>query len=131
MEPYPAYDVALTSLAFAPTVICQGYGCLITVQVTNEGDFVETSVTVYANMTDTGNVTVISTFENVILNSRDSTTLTFMWNTSGFDLGNYTISAYVTLVQGETNTANNTFVGGTVEIIPGMTGGGSRMPYMN
>jgi len=131
MKPCSAYDVALAGLTSAPTVICQGYGCLITVKVSNQGDFAETTVTVYANMTDTGNVTMIRTFENVILDSRDSTTLTFMWNTSGFDLGNYTISAYATPVPGEMNVADNTFVGDTVQIIQTTGGGGGKMPYMD
>jgi parallel beta-helix repeat protein len=131
MKPYVPCDVVLASLTSAPTSIPQGFGCLITVTVTNQGNFVETSVIVYANETDTGNVTVIGTFENVILNSGDSTTLTFTWNTSGFDLGTYTISAYATPVAGETNVANNTFVGNAVQIILSAGGGAARMPYMD
>jgi parallel beta-helix repeat protein len=133
MNPYPAHDLALASLTSAPTVICQGYRCLITVKVTNKGDLTETfNITVYANMTDTGNVTLTRTFENVILSSRDSRTLTFMWNTSGFDIGDYTISAYAWPVPGETDIADNTFVDGVVQIVQATNGGGGgRMPYMD
>jgi hypothetical protein len=47
-------------------------------------------------------------------------TLTFTLNTTGFAYGNYTISAYASPVPGETNTADNTFVGGSVLVtIPG------------
>jgi parallel beta-helix repeat protein len=133
MSPYPSHDVAVAGVVAAPTYVCQGYGCLLEVSLASKGDYAERfNVTVYANMTDTGNATVIHTFENVTLNSRDSTTLSFMWDTTGFDLGEYTIGAYATPVQGEINTADNTLVDGTVEIIPGMTGGGGgRMPYMD
>jgi parallel beta-helix repeat protein len=134
MNPYiETHDVAVTRVLAAPSVVCQGYGCEIMVSVANTGDFVETfNVTVYANMTDTGNVTTIRTFPNVTLDSLDPMLPIFMWNTSGFDIGNYTISAYAMPVQGEMNIADNTFVDGTVEIIQGMTGGsGGRMPYMN
>jgi parallel beta-helix repeat protein len=133
MNPYPTHEVVAVGAVVAPSEVCQGYGCAIEVSVANAGDFAEVfNLTIYANMTDTGNVTAIHTFENVTLNSRDSTTLTFMWDTTGFDIGNYTISAYATPVPGEINVADNTFVAGTVQIIQGMTGGGGgRMPYMN
>jgi parallel beta-helix repeat protein len=130
MQPYQT-DVAIAILTSTPTVISQGSQCSITVKVTNQDDFVEITITVYANMTESGNVTVICTLENVILDSRDSTTLTFMWNTSGFDLGNYTISAYATPVQGETNVVNNSCTSSSIQIVAGMIGGGGKMPCMN
>ena len=47
-------------------------------------------------------------------------TLTFAWNTTGFTLGNYAISAYATPVPYETDTADNTFTDGSVIVtIPG------------
>jgi hypothetical protein len=47
-------------------------------------------------------------------------------------LGNYEISAYATPVVGETNVADNTCVGNSIQIIAGMTGGGGgKVPYMD
>jgi parallel beta-helix repeat protein len=134
MNPYPSHDVAISGVKAAPTIVCQGYGCLIEVNVASKGDYAETfNVTVYANMTDSGNVTIIRTFENVTLNSRDSTMLSFMWDTTGFDLGNYVISVYATPVAGEINIVDNTLAGNAIQIVAGMTGGGGggKMPYMN
>ncbi len=58
--------------------------------------------------------------QTVSLTSGDSTTLTFTWNTAGFAKGNYTIKAVADTVRGETDTADNTLVYGTVIVtIPG------------
>jgi hypothetical protein len=49
-----------------------------------------------------------------------NTAITWTANSTTFPYGNYTISAQVTLVQNETNTADNTFVDGWVVVtIPG------------
>jgi hypothetical protein len=113
-------------------VVCQGCGCAIDLHVANAGDFAEAiNVTVYSNETDSNNVITVCSYVNVTMNSHDSITLVFTWDTTGVDLGNYTISAYATPVPGETNVADNTFIAGTVQIIQASTGGGGRMPYMN
>jgi parallel beta-helix repeat protein len=132
MNPYPTYDVAVAGAIAAPICVCQGYGCLLEVNLASKGDYAETfNVIVYANMTGIGNVTVIRIFENVTLQSRDSTMLTFMWDTTGFDLGNYVISAYASPVAGETNIADNVLASNAIQIIAGITGsGGGKMPYL-
>jgi hypothetical protein len=43
-----------------------------------------------------------------------SPTVTLAWNTKDFAYGNYTISAIADTVAGETDTADNTYVDGTV-----------------
>jgi len=64
----------------------------------------------------------------VTLGSGASATLTFAWNTTGFDYGNYTIWAYAWPVQNETNTADNTFVDGFMMVtIPGDVNGDSTV----
>jgi parallel beta-helix repeat protein len=127
------HDVAVMSVVAGPSVVCQGYGCAIEASLANIGDFPETiNVTIYANNTDNGNVTAIYTFANVPLNSQDSTMLTFIWDTTGFVTGNYTISAYATLVPGESDLANNAFVSSPIQVIAGISGGGGgKMPYMD
>jgi len=58
--------------------------------------------------------------EEITLANGSSKTLTFCWNTIGFTKGNYTISAVVDIVPGETDTADNTLVDGWVFVtIPG------------
>jgi hypothetical protein len=75
----------------------------INVTVENQGDFTETfNVTLYAN------TTVMET-KQITLTCGASTTVTFTWNTTGFAKGNYTIWAYAWPVQGEIDTADNTF----------------------
>jgi parallel beta-helix repeat protein len=130
VQPFPAHNIAVNTLT--ATQICKGYGYLTTLIVTDKGDFAEVfNITVYANFTDTGNVTAIAAFKNVSLNSRDSAVLTFMWDTLGFALGDYIIIAVATPVQGETNVADNTFMSNTVQITQATGGSGGRMPYMN
>jgi hypothetical protein len=100
-----AYNIATTNATPLKTVVGQGYSMSINATITNKGDFTETfNITLYTN------TTCIAT-QSISLASKDFTTLTFMWNTSGFAKGNYTISAYAWPVPGETDTADNNFTG--------------------
>jgi hypothetical protein len=56
------------------------------------------------------------TQRGVKLYSGSQTTLTLTWNTTGFAKGNYTISANATIVSGETDTADNIYIDGTVRV---------------
>jgi parallel beta-helix repeat protein len=59
------------------------------------------------------------------LASGDSITFTFIWNTSGFARGNYTMSAYAWPVPGEVDTEDNNFTDGSILITKvGDLGGG-------
>lgn len=83
----------------------------INVTVLNEGTVTETSVTinVYANGTLIGTTSVsvsgTGNFEN------RKYTYTVPWNTAGFAVGRYNISATVPAVPGEVDVADNTFMG--------------------
>jgi hypothetical protein len=102
------HDVAATNVASSKTVVGQGYSLDTTVAASDPGNYTETfNVTVYAN-------TTIIASQNVTLSSGNSINVTSTWNTSGFAMGNYTISAYATPVLGETNTANNNCTDGWV-----------------
>jgi parallel beta-helix repeat protein len=104
-----AYDITTTNVTPLKTIVGQGFSTQIDVNVTNKGDFTETfSVTIYANQT------IIGEKYNVELTSGNSTIISFIWNTTGFAYGNYSVSAYAWPVQGETNTGDNTLSGGTV-----------------
>jgi len=113
--PWASHDIGVTAVITSKTVVGQGYGLRINMTVFNYGIFTENfNVTAYANMT------IIDTFENITLTSRNSATLTFTWNTTGYAKGNYSISANVTILPGETDTADNTYVDGWVFVtIPG------------
>jgi len=94
------HDVAVRSLTSRP-VVGGGYTSPFNVTAMNVGNYTETfNVTVYINWTPIAS-------QNVTLSSGNSTTIIFTWNTSGFALGNYTISAYAEPVPGETDTADN------------------------
>jgi peptide/nickel transport system substrate-binding protein len=110
-DDYSEHDVGVRSMTSSKTVVCQDYKVNLSVSVFDWGSFTENfNATVYAN------TTAIATFTDITLTSGNSTTLDFTWNTSGFAKGNYTISAYLTPVPGETDTNDNRFVDGEVMI---------------
>jgi len=102
------HDIEIQNLKTSKTIVCQGYTLSITATTINYGINSENfHITLY------GNTTIITT-KTVTLKSISSTLITFTWNTTGFAKGNYTILGYTTPVQGETHTADNTFVNGWV-----------------
>ena len=112
MAPYvpseTIHDIAIMHISLSKTIVGQGYSMNINVTIANKGNFTETlNLTVYAN------TTIVETKE-IILGSGTSVTLSLIWNTSGFVKGNYTIWAFAWPVEDETNTADNTFMGGVV-----------------
>jgi hypothetical protein len=105
-------DVAITSLDPNKHVVGEGCPMSINVTVVNQGAMTETfNVTLYANGTEIGKLT------DVVLGSGNSATLTFVWNTTGFVKGYYTLSAYALPVLGEVDTSDNTFTGPENEIM--------------
>jgi len=108
--PLTVHNVAITDV-LSKTVVCQNCSAQIDVAFTNEGNYAETSnVTVYAN------TTVIATFTDINLARKESTTLTFNWDTTGFAKESYIIWAYVDPVANETETADNTYIGSGITI---------------
>ena len=108
-SPKGIHDVAVVDVKPWKTIVNQNCICKVNVTVTNEGNFVETfNVTLYANET------AIDTVYSLTLTAGNSTTLTFIWNTTGYSKGNYTLWAYAWPVLGETDTADNTFTDGIV-----------------
>lgn len=112
------HDVAVDDVTSSKTVVGVGYSVSINTTVTDQVYYSENfSVTIYADTTSIAS-------QNVTLTNGTSTTLTFIWNTTGFAYGNYTISAYAEPVAGETITANNNLTGGwvVVSIVGDITG---------
>jgi hypothetical protein len=106
-------DIAVTDVSVYNWVIAQGFTLNVTVRVANHGDLPETfSVTIFA---DALIAAPSQTVEN--LPSGGEVELLFLWDTTGYAIGNYTLEAVADLLPGETNTANNTFVYGTIAVI--------------
>jgi parallel beta-helix repeat protein len=71
-----------------------------------------------------------SRWTSLLLTSRNSTTITFTWDTTGFATGNYTIGAIVTPVLGEMDLTDNTYVNGWVVVtIPGDINGDFKVNH--
>jgi outer membrane protein assembly factor BamB len=105
---FGVHDIKVADVKPGKTVIGQNFTARIYVNITNEGGYKESfNVTVSANSSIIG-------AETIELMSGSSANMTFIWNTSGFAKGNYTISASATAVWGETDTADNNFTDGTV-----------------
>jgi len=109
-----SHDVAITYVMPSKTVVGQGYNLNINVTVANQGDFAETfNVTAYVNTTEIGKQTIT-------LTNGTFTSITFLWNTSGFVKGSYTISAYAWTVPYETDLTDNNCTDGTIKVtMPG------------
>jgi outer membrane protein assembly factor BamB len=108
-------DVAIIDVIQSKNVVGEAYPVSINVTIMNQGELTENfNVTLYAN------TTIIGTLTNITLPSGNSTTITFTWNTTGMAKGNYTISAAVDAVPGETDLSDNDFTDGWVVVtIPG------------
>jgi parallel beta-helix repeat protein len=114
-KPYGGYhDIGVTNITASKTIVGQGYKSIISTKIINYGINTETfSITAYAN-------TTVIDQKQITLTSRNSTTATFTWNTTGFAKGNYTISAYAWPVSGETDTGDNALTDGVVYVgVPG------------
>jgi len=112
--PVQKHDIAVLSVNPLKTIVGQGYTMNINVTVANQGDYTETfNITIYANTNP------IET-KQITLTKGASTTITYTWNTTSFNKGNYTLWAYAWPVPGETYTADNTLVDGWVVVaMPG------------
>jgi len=110
MKPFSPHDLGIVSVIPSRTVVAQGFTLRIDLKILNYGIYNELfTVTVYAKTTS------IATQTNT-LTRRNSTTITFTWNTAGVVKGNYTISAEADLVLGEVDTADNTYIDGRIFI---------------
>jgi parallel beta-helix repeat protein len=124
MWPFNPHDIGIVSVYTEKTVVCQGYNMSISVRILNYGGSNE-----IPTLTINASAAIIGT-QAIALPSRNSTTITFTWNTKGFAKGNYTLSAYATPVPEETDTKDNNFTGGW--IIVSMVGdltGASGVPW--
>jgi hypothetical protein len=109
------HDVAVVDIISLKTVVGQGYSLCVNVTVRNRGDYTEVF-----NLTLHATTTIIDTLTNMTLMSGNSTTISFIWNTTTVAYDNYTISCNIPPVQDEIYTVNNILVDGWVSVtIPG------------
>lgn len=104
MEPYVVEkkrQVRLLSVNASRRMVRSGNPMMVDVQVMNIGDYTETfKVTVYAGRIAIGTKTVT-------LGAQSAQTLLFLWQTVGFKISSYVISAQVTQVSLGTYVINN------------------------
>lgn len=117
------HDVAITNITLFRNIVGEGTTLSFNIKITNQGELTEIfNITAYAN------TTTIATVTNATLTSGNSTTVTFMWNTTGVAKGNYIISAFATPVPGETDMTDNTLTDGIVIItFPGDVNGDRKV----
>jgi len=116
------HAVSITNLTTSnKTIVGQGYPINITLSTENHSTD-NFNVAVNATTTTIGTQTLNNTLD------RTSSTLTFVWDTTDFAYGNYTISACAWPVPGKANLTNNIFVDGHVLVtIPGDLNGNFKV----
>ena len=106
------HDVAIFSVTPSKTEVYQDQKTLVSIEVVaqNHGTNAETLIVrCYADSILIGSKTIG-------LAPGQLYPITFLWNISTTELGTYTVWATASIVLGETNTADNTFIDGTVQI---------------
>jgi len=106
MKPYAGSHDIGTTMSISKTIIREGDNTTVIINVTviNYGEQTENF-----NLTFQTNTTIQE--QELTVTSRNSTALTFRWNTTGLTKGNYMISAQAEPVLGETDITDNTFTG--------------------
>jgi len=105
-------DVAVTNVVPATNYIFQGLSDDINVTVQNLGNVSETfTASAYYDSSLIGTVPIVN------LAPGAETTATITWNTAGVPEGNYTITGVASIVPYESNTANNIYVDGIVQVV--------------
>jgi len=106
------HDIAITNVEAFPTKVMPGDPTTISVTVENQGHFKETfSVIVFY---DDAIAAPQQTVAELV--AKASTTLNFTWDTTGIPIGNYVIKAQASIVFGEGDIGDNTFIDGTVTL---------------
>ena len=101
----PWANIAITAITCSKTAVVQGQETNITAVVQNQGwDPLTTGVTLYAN------TTMLTSFTNIVLQSRSQVTLNFTWQTASFGKAKYVINANANAVSGEPDTTDNTLI---------------------
>ncbi|MGD6809100.1 MAG: hypothetical protein ACQCN3_05310 [Candidatus Bathyarchaeia archaeon] len=104
-------DIAVTSASLSATQIRQGEVLNVTIAVKNKGNTTEEpTIQILYNNILAGSLTVE-------LSALEEKTVTYAWNTSKVSPGNFTVTVHANSVEGETETSDNNFTAGTIEIL--------------
>jgi len=108
------HDIGIIDFDISKTIVGQGYCMNTTLKMINYGLQTETfNVTINVNLT-------MVLRQTVTLTARNSTTIHFVWNTTEFEIDNYTLTATTDIVSGEIDMSdNNSTVGLVFVTIPG------------
>ncbi|MBU2598089.1 MAG: S8 family serine peptidase [Actinobacteria bacterium] len=98
----PIHDVAVIDID-APLEAYQGDLVSVSITVENQGTYSETTT---VSLTDTTDGVLIGS-KIVSLNAGDLTIVPFDWGTTGVSIGDHTLKAETSVVEGETDTADN------------------------
>ncbi|MCJ7759616.1 hypothetical protein MUP59_00535 [Candidatus Bathyarchaeota archaeon] len=110
-KPVCVHDIQVTNVTCSAYEVCQGQTIDLRVTVRNNGNSTEaTNVRAYYD------AHLISEQSIMELAPHAERIIVFHWNTAGIPEGVYQISATATPAEGETNTADNTYVDGSVRI---------------
>lgn len=110
--PLMFHDVAVLNVTPSSTSVYIGETLDIDVEVKNQGNYTESfNVTVYYDSSTIGTLPVDR------LEAGAKKTLVFHWNTGNVPEGNYTLRAEASLVPGDINPENNSFVDGVVKVV--------------
>lgn len=105
------HDVAVVNVTLDKTTVIQGQEVTIEAIVENQGSYTENfNVTAYVNTTQIGKETVNNLDQGL------SRFLGFTWDTASFILGNYTLSIVADVIANETDTLDNTFICGIINV---------------
>jgi len=96
------FDIAVTNVESPFIAVMPGTIVTINVTVENYGNFNEAF-----NLTASYNETAIGTQEIWSLAPQTQEAITFIWDTTGVDFGQYTLKANASIVEGEVNVDNN------------------------
>jgi hypothetical protein len=108
------HDVAIRRVTPQYTTAYEGGKVNVTVVATNKGDYYETfDVTLYYDNSTIGTQHIVN-----LVYGKDQT-LNFVWDTTAVPSNRtYSISATASQVPGETSVEDNTFVDGTITLLP-------------
>lgn len=99
------FDIAVTNVESSFIAVMPGTIVTIDVTVANYGDFNEAF-----NLTASYDETAIGTQTIWNLAPQTQKVITFLWDTTGVDFGQYTLKANASTVEGEVNVDNNKYV---------------------
>ena len=111
LEPTRRHDVSVIALNVVPGTVSMGGNTSITVTLGNEGMWAEDlELALYTN-------TTVIAEETLSLTRESYETHSFLWSATGTGPAKYSLSAYLTPVSGENETADNAFDYGILHVI--------------